>query len=81
MGESTWLNGLLWLPALGMVAGIWPARWLARNSMMRSSAPPLATNGSSAMIASTCARLDASARMMPPSRGIFRPETRNVPAA
>src|SRR5215471_13116141 len=57
------------------------ARWLARNSMMRDSASPCLQNGSSLMMDSISSRLLATAKMMPPSRGIFRPETRKWPDA
>jgi hypothetical protein len=57
------------------------ARWLARNSMMRKSARPCVLNGSSAMMASMSCRLLPTARMIPPSRGIFRPEIRKFPDA
>src|SRR5262249_32811190 len=57
------------------------ARWLARNSIIRTSASPFLQNGSSLMIASISSRLLPTARMIPPSRGIFRPDTRKFPAA
>src|SRR5918996_6039217 len=55
------------------------ARWLARNSMMRKSARPPTTNGSSRMMASICSRFPPTARMMPPSRGIFLVSGRKIP--
>ena len=56
-------------------------RWLARNSMTRNSARPRVQKGSSRAMLSICSRLLVTATMMPPSRGIFLPETTKVPAA
>src|SRR5678815_2006978 len=61
--------------------GISPARWLARNSITRNSASPCWWNGSSWISVSISCLLLPTARMIPPSRGIFRPETRKVPSA
>ena len=56
------------------------ARWLARNSIIRKSARPRVERifFDDRLI---CWRFLPTATMMPPSRGIFRPETRKLPEA
>jgi len=62
------------IAAYAMRLGMSAARWLARNSMMRNSARRCLRNGSSSTMASISARVLPTARMIPPSRGILRPE-------
>jgi hypothetical protein len=56
-----------------------PAGW--RGIPRSGRRPGRAQKGSSRMIVSMAVRSFPAAMMMPPSRGIFRPDTRKLPAA